>query len=287
MANHKLPISAVIVTYDESQVLERCLKSIYKLVDEIIIVCDGKPNDNTLQIAKKYTKKVYIKKHSGYCEIHRPFSFKVAKNDWLLMPDSDEYLSKELQKNLKKLINSDVSIYDFLWPGYDNGKFYNNAYKRTLFRKSKVYYFSYMNQNVLPINESVKIKKLNYKIWHLPKNDRFNIYYFIRRYQFLSDINSKQLAGMEKITYWNCKSPKWEERNKLRIKYPIILGIFGSIAFHFSVGVYKFFTKSEFFYLKQGIFTSFYCLLVFGKLALLRYAPLLTNAHRRDSKARP
>jgi glycosyltransferase involved in cell wall biosynthesis len=61
----KLPISAVILTYNEEKNIEICLKSICEWISEIFIVDSGS-TDKTIEIAKKYTDKIYY--HSF--EIH-------------------------------------------------------------------------------------------------------------------------------------------------------------------------------------------------------------------------
>ena len=51
-------ISLCMIVKNEEQVLNRCLDSIYDLVDEIIIVDTGS-NDRTKEIASKYTKNIF------------------------------------------------------------------------------------------------------------------------------------------------------------------------------------------------------------------------------------
>ena len=46
-------LSAVIITFNEEKNIERCLKSLANVVDEIIVV-DSFSNDNTKSICKKY-----------------------------------------------------------------------------------------------------------------------------------------------------------------------------------------------------------------------------------------
>ena len=48
-----IDVSLCMIVRNESKVLERCLSSIYDLVDEIIIVDTGS-TDNTKEIARKY-----------------------------------------------------------------------------------------------------------------------------------------------------------------------------------------------------------------------------------------
>jgi Glycosyltransferases involved in cell wall biogenesis len=61
-------ISACIVVYNEEKVIKRCLDSIKNVVDEIILVHDGPCKDRTLEIAKRYTNKIFIRPHVGMME---------------------------------------------------------------------------------------------------------------------------------------------------------------------------------------------------------------------------
>ena len=51
-------ISAIILTYNEEQNIENCLKSIKGFTEEVFIV-DSYSSDRTLEIARKYTDKIY------------------------------------------------------------------------------------------------------------------------------------------------------------------------------------------------------------------------------------
>ena len=53
-----ISISLCMIVKDEENTLERCLNSIYDIVDEIIIVDTGSI-DETKKIAAKFTNKVF------------------------------------------------------------------------------------------------------------------------------------------------------------------------------------------------------------------------------------
>ena len=54
-------ISLCMIVKDEEKVLDNCLNTVKDIVDEIIIVDTGS-NDKTIEIAKKYTHKIYNSK---------------------------------------------------------------------------------------------------------------------------------------------------------------------------------------------------------------------------------
>ena len=139
-------ISAFLILYNDEKLVERALKSIEGVVDEILVFHDGPCNDATLKIAKKYTKNIYILPHKGRASLHLITVFKKAKYDWLLKIDADELLSPALRKNIKILAqNPKADAYSFIWRWYDGSKFITKAYPRkmALFRKSKVSFLEF------------------------------------------------------------------------------------------------------------------------------------------------
>ncbi len=63
----KLPVSAIVMSLNEKLNLEECLKSVSEFIDEIILV-DCFSNDNTIEIANKFTNKIYRNKWINYSE---------------------------------------------------------------------------------------------------------------------------------------------------------------------------------------------------------------------------
>lgn len=96
-------ISTIIITYNEQDNIEECLKSVLPFSDEIVVV-DSFSTDKTITIAKKYTKKIYKQKFLGHVQ-QKNFAIKKAKYNWIFAIDADERASQKLQKtilNLKK-----------------------------------------------------------------------------------------------------------------------------------------------------------------------------------------
>lgn len=96
-------ISVVINTLNEEKNIEKVLGSV-KWADEIVIVDDGS-TDKTIDLAKKYTKKIYHHKGVGYVEPARNFALSKATNEWILLLDADEEVPIALAKRLQ-----DISI---------------------------------------------------------------------------------------------------------------------------------------------------------------------------------
>lgn len=107
---NKLKISAVLVVKNEAKNLERCLSSVKNLVDEIVVV-DEESADNTLEIAKNFTEKVFVHESVGFVEPARNFSIEKATGDWVLILDADEEIEKGLFTKLKNIAEEGKADY--------------------------------------------------------------------------------------------------------------------------------------------------------------------------------
>jgi len=152
----KSGISVCMVVHNEEAIISKALENIKDIADEILILHDGPCGDNTLKIARKYTKNVFeTKKNAGVPGPIIPQLLRRVKYEWILKIDADESLSKELKKNIRKLIqNSRADAYTFKWPTW-NGKKYttkNWPRKLSLYRISKISYFGFPHWDEPKIN---------------------------------------------------------------------------------------------------------------------------------------
>lgn len=91
-------ISACIISFNEEDKLEDCLKSLQGVVDEIIII-DSLSTDRTKEIAAAYTDRIYDQKFLGHIE-QKNLAVSKASHDWILSLDCDERLSNELRQSI-------------------------------------------------------------------------------------------------------------------------------------------------------------------------------------------
>lgn len=103
MAKHSL--SAILITRNEADRVERCLKSIEKLVDEIIVLDSGS-SDSTVEICKRYTDKVHETDWPGFGK-QKQRALELATGDWVLSIDADEALDDTLALAIQVLMNQD------------------------------------------------------------------------------------------------------------------------------------------------------------------------------------
>lgn len=108
----KIPISAIILTFNEELNIEGCFKSVVDWVREVIII-DSYSTDKTLEIAKKYNAKIFQHPFENQA---KQFNWALdnldIKGEWILRLDADERMTPELFKEIDitlPKIPSDVS----------------------------------------------------------------------------------------------------------------------------------------------------------------------------------
>ncbi len=107
----KTPISVTILTKNSQKYLKEVLNSLTSF-DEVLI-CDTGSTDDTLIIASKFSNVTIHKQFfSGFGPTHNIAS-NLARNEWILSIDSDEVLSKELEKEITQTALSSGCIYSF------------------------------------------------------------------------------------------------------------------------------------------------------------------------------
>lgn len=93
--------SVYIICKNEEKHIKRVLESI-KEFDEIVVVDSGS-TDNTLNIAKEYTNKIFHQDWLGFAK-QKEYAKNLCQNDWVLNLDADEQLTEELKKEIEKVI---------------------------------------------------------------------------------------------------------------------------------------------------------------------------------------
>ncbi len=96
-----IKLSGVIITYNEEEHLEKCLKSLIDVVDEIVVV-DSFSTDKTPEICKQYKVRFIQNPFEGYIE-QKNFALSQTKYDYILSLDGDEALSEVLKKSILKV----------------------------------------------------------------------------------------------------------------------------------------------------------------------------------------
>ncbi len=91
-------ISVIIITLNEARHIERCIRSVLPVADEVIVL-DSFSTDNTAAIALQLGARVYQHSFDGYGpQKNRAIDY--ARYNWILNIDADEALSPELEQSI-------------------------------------------------------------------------------------------------------------------------------------------------------------------------------------------
>jgi len=101
-------VAAIVVCFNEEERIEDCLKSL-RWCDEIVVV-DSYSTDRTPEICRKYTSRFIQRAWSGYRE-QKAFAHSQATKNWVLLVDSDERVTPELQREIIERLAKDDGEY--------------------------------------------------------------------------------------------------------------------------------------------------------------------------------
>lgn len=174
MAAKREKITILVPTYNVEKTIKRCLKSA-EWADEILVVDGSKTGfstDKTVAIAKKMGARVLNHKYI-YSAKQKNWAIPKAKNNWILLLDSDEVITAALREEILKLLKSqDLKKYDgfaiprlhyFLSKGLRWGGRYP-LYNIRLFKKTCRYEDRDVHAHIILPKD--KVKKLKGDILH-------------------------------------------------------------------------------------------------------------------------
>jgi glycosyltransferase involved in cell wall biosynthesis len=201
MTNKKLPVSAVIVSYNEGYLLEKSLPPLL-FCDQIIVV-NLQSTDNTIEVATKFGAEVWEHNKVPVVEIIHKWIIDKVKHDWLLITDPDELLSEELKEeiitffpNISKNIGSVSVPLQFY---FNKNKLQGTPWGGP---KNRVYL---LNRNRFYFTENVHLGrqlKANFKDYTIPFSGKNLIHhYWMQNYNQLFEKHIRYLKKEGKSRY--------------------------------------------------------------------------------------
>jgi glycosyltransferase involved in cell wall biosynthesis len=94
-------ISAVIICFNNQDTIVNCVQSL-AFADEVLVL-DSFSNDKTLDLLKDLKCTVKQQAFKGYAK-QKQDAIDLAENDWIILLDSDEYLSESAQNTIQKVL---------------------------------------------------------------------------------------------------------------------------------------------------------------------------------------
>jgi glycosyltransferase involved in cell wall biosynthesis len=141
----RVPVSAVVIAYNDEPNMEACLESV-TWADEIIVV-DSFSSDGTTAISRRFTEKVFQHAFQGFGRL-RNEAVAHASYEWIFSLDTDERATPELRDEIRRTLEAGPSAEAYFVPrkNYFLGRWikhcgwYPDYRQPQLFRKSRLRY---------------------------------------------------------------------------------------------------------------------------------------------------
>lgn len=266
-------ISACLVVFQEEAVIERCLRSLADLVDEIIVIHDGPCTDRTLEIAASFGARTAELPRVGHAEQHTVTAYEWARSEWILSIDADEFLSDPLRAALPGLVRrDDVNGYEFLWRMWDGERYFTEKgpHKRSLFRRRSVHLVGHIH-GIEEVDPPVERTQLHLE--HRPLYNNFTLAVMLRKWRRWARIHAAEsLTPMERFPQFNIDPPRrWTaRRHVLNALSPVLIVPYVVASFLLNV-----WTTRDVYEPREGVkmaaYSAFYAGMVQAYIARLRW----------------
>jgi glycosyltransferase involved in cell wall biosynthesis len=161
-------LSVIIITKNEAHNIEDCLKSV-AWADEIVVFDSGS-TDNTVDICRRYTDKVFITDWPGY-GAQKQRALEAATGEWVLSIDADERVMPQLKAEiLSQIPHTSYDAFEITFSSeycqkvIRFGDWWHDT-QAVLFRRNQARFISLLAHERIEIQG--KIGKLKGKIYHL------------------------------------------------------------------------------------------------------------------------
>lgn len=103
-------VSAVILTRNEEALIERCLRNVRDVVDDIVVV-DSCSTDRTREIATRMGARVVEQTWLGWIR-QRALGIQLAQHDWVLILEADEIVTPLLAASIRQALAAPMDAND-------------------------------------------------------------------------------------------------------------------------------------------------------------------------------
>lgn len=174
MSGKPYTLSVIIIAKNEADRIETCLKSVSRIADEIILFDSGS-TDQTIEIAKKYTEKIFVTDWPGYGP-QKQRALDQATGEWVLSIDSDEALSPELESEIEVVLSTRPKerAFRLKWGVVIFGRLLSHGRSARsvlrLFKREGAYFSKAMVHEKVLLPEG-KVGRLNHLLYHYDIRD--------------------------------------------------------------------------------------------------------------------
>jgi len=116
--NINMKFSVALATFNEEENLAKCLESVIRWTDEIVIV-DGGSTDKTLNIARKFNARIIHADNPPIFHINKQKAIAACRGKWILQLDADEIVTDELKREIISIARTNLAkskIYGYYVP---------------------------------------------------------------------------------------------------------------------------------------------------------------------------
>lgn len=204
-----MKISAVIITLNEARNIERCLRSLKDVADEVLVLDSGS-TDGTVKLAQDLGAKVIDTPWEGYAATKNK-GHQLAQHRYILSLDADEALSEKLQSSILAVKDQLEGAYAFnrlnnycgTW--IRHGGFYPDK-KIRLFPKDQARWVGDHVHETLEIDRGVPITHLEGDLLHYSYYERSEHEERLEKYARLA---ADKLRGRSGLAIKQYLSPTW------------------------------------------------------------------------------
>jgi len=96
-------LSVTIIAWNEEERLRACLESV-AWAEEILVI-DAESTDKTVQVAREFTDRIWVRPWPGFAE-QKNFALDQATCEWVLSLDADELVTPELRERISRIVRA-------------------------------------------------------------------------------------------------------------------------------------------------------------------------------------
>ena len=148
----RLPLSALIITYNEEKHIKEVLQDI-DFADEIIVI-DSYSTDNTVEIVNTFPKAKLIQNKFIDYSSQRNFAIECAENPWILFIDADERFTDELKEEVIETIQLPKAFSAYLF------------YRTFIFEDQKLNFSGWQTDKIFRLFQKDKAKYVTERLVH-------------------------------------------------------------------------------------------------------------------------
>jgi glycosyltransferase involved in cell wall biosynthesis len=170
-----IPVSVVIITKNEAEVIADCIAAAKMITDDIVII-DHYSTDSTLSIALTEGCRAYQRNWDGY-GANKNKGIELAKYNWILSIDADEIADLELVLSLHSLkLDDPAMVYDIRFKSYFGKKLirygsWGRDHHIRLFNRTRVKWSQSTVHETLILPDNTKMQRLDGYIHHYSVRD--------------------------------------------------------------------------------------------------------------------